>query len=100
MPSAEAPLVEARGLSRRYGAVRALDGVDLVLQPRDVFLLLGPNGAGKSTLLRALAGLLRPTSGTIRIAGRELKRDEPEARRAVGLLSHQSLLYDELTLRE
>jgi heme ABC exporter ATP-binding subunit CcmA len=100
MPSAEAPLVEARGLSRRYGAVRALDGVDLVLQPGDVFLLLGPNGAGKSTLLRALAGLLRPTSGTIRIAGRELTRDEPEARRAVGLLSHQSLLYDELTLRE
>ncbi len=93
-------MVEARGLSRRYGAVRALDGIDLVLNPRDVFLLLGPNGAGKSTLLRALAGLLRPTKGTIRIAGRELRRDDPDARRAVGLLSHQSLLYDELTLRE
>lgn len=100
MPSAEAPLVEARGLRRRYGAVRALDGVDLVLQRGDVFLLLGPNGAGKSTLLRALAGLLRPTSGTVRVAGRELSRDDPDARRAVGLLSHQSLLYDELTLRE
>jgi heme ABC exporter ATP-binding subunit CcmA len=100
MPSAEGPLVEARGLTRRYGAVRALDGVDLVLNRRDVFLLLGPNGAGKSTLLRALAGLLRPTKGTIRIAGRELRRDDPDARRAVGLLSHQSLLYDELTLRE
>jgi heme exporter protein A len=100
MPSAEGPLVEARGLSRRYGAVRALDGVDLVLNRGDVFLLLGPNGAGKSTLLRALAGLLRPTRGTIRIGGRELRRDDPDARRAVGLLSHQSLLYDELTLRE
>jgi ABC-type multidrug transport system ATPase subunit len=100
MPSAEGPLVEARGLSRRYGAVRALDGIDLVLNRGDVFLLLGPNGAGKSTLLRALAGLLRPTQGTIRIAGRELRRDDPDARRFVGLLSHQSLLYDELTLRE
>jgi heme exporter protein A len=100
MPSAEGPLVEARGLSRRYGAVRALDGVDLVLDRGDVFLLLGPNGAGKSTLLRALAGLLRPTRGTIAIAGRELRRDDPNARRAIGLLSHQSLLYDELTLRE
>jgi heme exporter protein A len=100
MRSAEAPLIEARGLSRRYGAVRALDGVDLVLHRADVFLLLGPNGAGKSTLLRALAGLLRPSRGTIRIAGRELRRDDPDARRAVGLLSHQSMLYGEVTLRE
>lgn len=93
-------MVEARGLTRRYGAVRALDGVDLTLGRGDVFLLLGPNGAGKSTLLRALAGLLRPTKGTVAIAGRELRRDDPNARRAIGLLSHQSLLYDELTLRE
>lgn len=100
MPSADGPLVEARGLARRYGAVRALDGVDLALARGDVLLLLGPNGAGKSTLLRALAGLLRPTSGTIMIAGRPLERDAHEARRAIGLLSHQSLLYDELTLRE
>lgn len=100
MPSPDGPLVEARGLTRRYGAVRALDGVDLVLQRGDVLLLLGPNGAGKSTLLRALAGLLRPTSGTIMIAGHALKRDDNEARRAIGLLSHQSLLYDELSLQE
>lgn len=100
MPSADGPLVEARGLVRRYGAVRALDGVDLLLARGDVFLLLGPNGAGKSTLLRALAGLLRPTSGTITIGGHALRRDDHAARRAIGLLSHQSLLYDELTLQE
>jgi heme ABC exporter ATP-binding subunit CcmA len=100
MPFPDGPLVEARGLTRRYGAVRALDGVDLVLQRGDVLLLLGPNGAGKSTLLRALAGLLRPTSGTITIAGHPLKRDDNEARRSIGLLSHQSLLYDELSLQE
>ena len=100
MTSADAPLVEARGLRRSYGAVRALRGIDLTLAAGEVLLVLGPNGAGKSTLLRTLAGLLRPQAGTVRVAGRELSRDDPDARRAIGLLSHQSLLYDELTLLE
>lgn len=100
MPPAEPPLVEARGLARRYGAVRALRGLDLTLQRGEVLLVLGPNGAGKSTLLRTLAGLLRPEAGTIAVLGRALSRDDPDARRAIGLLSHQSMLYDELTLTE
>jgi heme exporter protein A len=100
MLSADPPLVEARGLARRYGAVRALAGVDLALRRGEVLLVLGPNGAGKSTLLRSLAGLLRPTAGEVRIDGRLLTRDDPDARRPIGLLSHQSLLYDELTLLE
>jgi len=100
MPSADPPLVEARGLARRYGAVRALAGVDLTLRRGEVLLVLGPNGAGKSTLLRSLAGLLRPTAGTVAIDGRLLTREDPDARRPIGLLSHQSLLYDELTLME
>jgi heme exporter protein A len=100
MPPADAPLVEARGLTRNYGAVRALRGVDLTLQAGEVMLVLGPNGAGKSTLLRSLAGLLRPQAGTVRVAGRPLTGDDPDARRPIGLLSHQSLLYDELTLLE
>ena len=100
MPSAEVPLVEARGLARRYGPVRALSGVDLVLYRGETLLVLGPNGAGKSTLLRTVAGLLRPTAGTVLINGRPLSRDDPDARRPIGLLSHQSLLYDELTVLE
>jgi len=96
----EPPLVEARGVTRSYGAVRALRGVDLTLNPGEVLLVLGPNGAGKSTLLRSLAGLLRPQSGSVAVAGRALSRDDPDARRPIGLLSHQSLLYDELTLLE
>ncbi len=100
MPSAETALVEVRGLARRYGPVRALAGIDLVLRRGEVLLVLGPNGAGKSTLLRSIAGLLLPTAGTVTIDGRALKRDEPDARRPIGLLSHQSLLYDELTLFE
>jgi len=100
MTSAEPTLVEARGLVRSYGAVRALRGLDLTLAPGDVLLVLGPNGAGKTTLLRTLAGLLRPESGRVSVLGRTLTRDDPGARRPIGLLSHQSLLYDELTLSE
>jgi heme ABC exporter ATP-binding subunit CcmA len=100
MLSPEPPLVEARGLTRSYGAVRALRGVDLTLRAGEVLLVLGPNGAGKSTLLRSLAGLLRPQAGTVTVAGRVLSREEPSARRPIGLLSHESLLYDELSLLE
>jgi heme exporter protein A len=93
-------LLEARGLTRNYGAVRALRGIDLTLRSGDVLLVLGPNGAGKSTLLRSLAGLLRPQAGSVSVAGRVLSRDDPSARRPIGLLSHESLLYDELSLLE
>ncbi len=62
--------------------------------------MVGPNGAGKTTLLRILAGLMRPTAGRIRVLGQPLERGSAETRAAIGLLSHQSLLYDDLTLLE
>jgi ABC-type multidrug transport system ATPase subunit len=62
--------------------------------------VVGPNGAGKTTLLRMLAGLMRPTAGQIRVLGQPLERGLAQTRRAIGLLSHQSLLYDDLTLLE
>lgn len=99
MSSASSPLVSASGLVRRFGAVTALAGVDFAAPAGELVLLLGPNGAGKTTLLRALAGLVRPLRGTVRIAGRDLLRD-PAARGAVGFLSHQTLLYEDLTPRE
>jgi ABC-type multidrug transport system ATPase subunit len=101
MPPAERPVViEARGLTRAWGAVRALRGVDLVLHEAEALLLLGPNGAGKTTLLRCLAGLIRPNAGTVRVLGRVLDPHDPDSRRPIGLLSHQSLLYDDLTVLE
>src|SRR3569623_3102937 len=98
MPSA--PLaVEVAGVSRNYGRRRAVDGVDLSLQPGDCLALFGPNGAGKTTLLRVIAGLLRPTKGAVHVEGKSVRYDAG-VRRHIGLISHQSMLYGALTARE
>ena len=100
MPSPDGTLLAATGLARHYGPVRALDGVDLAVRAGETLAVVGPNGAGKTTLLRVLAGLMRPTAGRVVVLGRTLGRDDPGARRPIGLLSHQSLLYSDLTVRE
>ncbi len=100
MPSSDGPLLQARGLSRSFGRVRVLRDVDLTLLAGEALAVAGPNGAGKTTLLRLLAGLMRPTAGAVELLGRPLSRDDAAPRRAVGLVSHQSLLYDDLTLAE
>jgi len=89
--SAEAPLLETQNLERRFGAARALRGVSLSVRAGECHLVVGPNGAGKTTLLRILAGLARPTSGSV---------TRSDGRRSIGLLSHQSQLYGDLTAVE
>jgi heme exporter protein A len=102
MPSCDgdATLLTARGLSRSFGRRRVLHDIDLTLDCREALAVVGPNGAGKSTLLRLLSGLMRPTTGEVRIMGRPVREDSGAARRTVGLLSHQTMLYDDLTLIE
>jgi len=101
MPSRDGPsLLEARGLQRSFGRVRILRGVDLSLQEGEAVAVVGPNGAGKTTLLRILAGLMRPSAGQVKVLGQPLERRSAQIRSAIGLLSHQSLLYDDLTLLE
>jgi heme ABC exporter ATP-binding subunit CcmA len=101
MPSHDGfALLEARGLQRSFGRVRILRGIDLSLGRGEVLAVIGPNGAGKTTLLRLLAGLMRPSAGEILVLGQRLGRESSSARSAIGLLSHQSLLYDDLTLLE
>jgi len=94
------PLLEARGLQRSFGRVRILRGLDLTIREGEALAVVGPNGAGKTTLLRILAGLMRPTAGQIRVLGQPLEHRSAQTRGAIGLLSHQSLLYDDLTLLE
>jgi ABC-type multidrug transport system ATPase subunit len=77
-----------------------LNGTDLTVDPGTRLALVGPNGAGKSTLLRVIAGLLRPASGIVQIDGRSIADDPWHARRTVGLVGHQPMLYPELTSRE
>jgi heme ABC exporter ATP-binding subunit CcmA len=89
----------ARGLRRSFGRVTVLHDLDLTLAPGEALALAGPNGAGKTTLLRLLAGLLRPTAGRVEVLGRPI-HGNADVRRDVGFLSHQSLLYDDLTLTE
>jgi heme exporter protein A len=100
MPSFDGPLLAATGLERSFGPHRVLRGVDVRVSAGEALVVAGPNGAGKTTLLRVLAGLARPNVCEVRVLGRRLERSAPEARRPIGFASHQSLLYDDLTVRE
>lgn len=93
------PVVEATDLFRSFGRKEALSGVSLTVNAGESVALFGPNGAGKTTLLRTLGGLLRPTRGSAAIHGHLLPGDAADRSR-IGIVSHQSLLYDALSARE
>lgn len=93
-------MIELVKLARRYGRVYALRGVSLQVKAGEVYALLGPNGAGKTTALRCLAGLLRPSSGTARVAEMDVRLEPLEVRRRIGFLSASMGLYERLTPRE
>ncbi len=88
--------IELRDLSKRYGPVQALDGVNLSVNEGEVFGFLGPNGAGKTTAIRILFDLIRPSSGSARILGVDSQRDGPRAREAMGYLPGDLRLYENL----
>ena len=90
--------VAGRGLAKRFGHALALDDLDFDLAPGESLAVLGPNGAGKSTLLRLIAGLARPSSGSVEIDGDASHLRS--ARRRIGYIGHASLLYPALTARE
>ncbi len=83
------PVVQLRGLEKRYGGLCALAGVDLDIRPGEIFGLLGPNGAGKTTLISIVAGLVRATAGEARVLGKDVVRDYASTRRVVGLVPQE-----------
>ena len=92
--------ISAAGVRKDYGDRAVLRGIDLSVGWGEIAVLFGTNGAGKTTLLRVLAGLARPDSGSVHIAGRRMGRTGGAARRLVGFAGHQTMLYNELTCRE
>jgi ABC-2 type transport system ATP-binding protein len=87
------PAIQIDQVHKSFGAFEALKGVDLTIEQGEFFALLGPNGAGKSTLISLLAGLLRPTSGTLRVMGHDVVNDYQQARRLLGVVP-QELVFD------
>jgi len=94
------PAVQVEDLALSYGAVNALDGLDVEVEAGTVFGLLGPNGAGKTTLIRILATLLRPTRGTARVLGHDVVSAPLSVRRCIGLAGQSAAIDEELTGRE
>lgn len=93
------PPIQARGLAKAYRGRPAVDGIDLLVRPGEIYGFLGPNGAGKTTTMRMLLGLIRPDAGTIRLFGRDPHRDELAARAGVAGIIEEPRLYSYLSGR-
>ena len=92
--------IEVKRLSKSYGEHHALRGIDLKVRWGDILAIFGPNGAGKTTLVKVLATLVKPSSGDVSVAGFDLKQDALMIRRRIGVVTHQTLLYDDLSAYE
>jgi len=91
------PVIETKALRRTFGSFTAVNDLDLVVERRQFYGFLGPNGAGKSTTIRMLTGLLRSTSGSIRVLGRDLETDSLEVKRRIGVVPEGLALFARLT---
>jgi ABC-2 type transport system ATP-binding protein len=95
-----APVIEALGLTKRFGRVAALAGFDLIADPGQVVAVLGPNGAGKTTFVRAVATLLKPDAGTLRVAGEDAVANPQRVRPMIGLAGQHAAVEGAMTGRE
>ncbi|MCK6542257.1 heme ABC exporter ATP-binding protein CcmA [bacterium] len=92
-------MIRLQHISKQFGRFKALDDLSIEIPPGDFMALLGPNGAGKTTTLKLLAGLIRPSSGTIQVDSME-KNSRSVFLQSIGMVSHQSFLYNDLTAIE
>ena len=95
-----APAIRARGLVKRFGALVAVDHVDLTVPRANVYGFLGPNGSGKSTTIRMLCGLLTPTEGEIEVLGLKIPEQADALRLRIGYMTQKFSLFEDLTVRE
>src|SRR5207253_5014605 len=101
MPSTpNEPLIHARGLTKKFGELTAVDGVDFDVERGEAFGFLGPNGAGKSSTMRMIGCVSPPSGGTLRILGRDPVDEGPEIRARLGVVPQADTLDTELTVRE
>src|SRR5689334_14454447 len=91
-------MIEARGLTRRFGDVTAVNAVSIRVPDGAILALLGPNGAGKTTTVRMLAGLIGPSAGEASVAGFDIRRDPSAVRARVGLVTDVPGLHEQMTL--
>jgi len=96
----DAPMVEVRGLTRRFGALVAVDRLDFTVRRGELFGLVGPDGAGKTTTLRMLAGVLRPSAGDARLDGVSVAHDPEKVKHRLAYMSQRFGLYADLTVKE
>ncbi len=89
--------IAARGLTKKYGQLTAVDCLDLELRPGEVYGFLGPNGSGKSTTIGMLTGVLAPTSGEVTVCGFDLKKEPEKAKACIGYVPDEPVLYEKLT---
>jgi len=90
-------MIELKALTKRYGSFTAVDAIDLDVPAGELFGFLGPNGAGKTTTLRMIAGILRPSGGTVRIGGVDVAREPMKAKSILGFIPDRPFIYEKLT---
>jgi ABC-2 type transport system ATP-binding protein len=100
LPPTDAPVIEARGLTKRFGDFTAAQDIRFEIKRGEIFGLLGPNGAGKSTTFKMLCGLLRPSAGEGRVAGFDLRREAAHARGRLGYMAQKFSLYGDLSVAQ
>lgn len=98
--AAPPPAIEVDRLTKLYGNLTAVDSLSFMVAPGEVFGLVGPNGAGKTTTLRSLCGIIRPTTGSIRISGHDIVNDPVAAKRTLAFIPDEPQLFEYLTVSE
>jgi len=90
-------MIELKGVTKKYGDFRAVDNLNLTVEPGEIFGFLGPNGAGKTTTIKMIAGVMEPSAGSIAIGGIDMLKQPEAAKRKIGFIPDRPYLYEKLT---